>query len=276
MRALWLLLFHCSELVRSEQQQYVITLLLLDNGTLVPVARSPPPTSYTLSTKVIAALFLFLVFFISFSANVILISTVGSSLTLRRIPHNILILQLGVCGLVESVLNIGLSTAYLLTQPWRLGRIVCQCNAFLMELLPMVYTLSLTILVINRTMALRQHLSTATKYRKIDGKIGRMKIVITLVWLLAVLLSCPLLVGLVEPWPFPARYSCHPAHPWAPLYGIVTAGGAFLLPWLALLLCSLLIFRTVKVRQGITNNFSISIYLFRRRRKGKKSTSEAR
>ena len=245
------MLLSCCELISCEQQQYVITLLLLDNGTLVPVARSPPPTSYTLSTKVIAALFLFLVFFISFSANVILISTVGSSLTLRRIPHNILILQLGVCGLVESVLNIGLSTGYLLTQPWRLGRIVCQCNAFLMEVLPMVYTLSLMILVINRTMALRQHLSTATKYRKIDGKIGRMKIVITLVWLLSVLLSSPVLVGIVEPWPFPARYSCHPAHPWAPLYGLVSAGSGFLLPWLALLLCSAVIFRTVKVSQEV-------------------------
>ena len=235
--------------VSCDQQQYVITLLLLDNGTLVPVARPPPPTSYTLSTKVIAALFLFLIFFIAFSANVILISTVGSSLTLRRMPHNIVILQLGLCGLVESVLNIGLSTGYLLTQPWRMGRIVCQCNAFLMELLPMVYTMTLAVLVFNRTMALRQHLSTATKYRKIDGKIGRMKVVLALVWLLSLTVSWPLLVGMVEPWPFPARYSCHPAHPSAPLYGLVTAAGPLLLPWLALVLCSLLVLRTVKVTQ---------------------------
>ena len=105
------------------QQQYVITLLLLDNGTLVPVARPPPPPTYTLSTKVIAGLFLFLIFFISFAGNVILISTIGSSLTLKRIPHNIVLLQLGVCGLVDVLLNISLSTAYLLTQPWRLGRL---------------------------------------------------------------------------------------------------------------------------------------------------------
>ena len=104
------------------QQQYVITLLLLDNGTLVPVARPPPPPSYTLSTKVIAGLFLFLVFFIAFTSNVILISTIGSSLTLKRIPHNIILLQLGICGLLEVILNTGLSTAYLLTQPWILGR----------------------------------------------------------------------------------------------------------------------------------------------------------
>ena len=104
------------------QQQYVITLLLLDNGTLVPVARPPAPPSYTLSTKVIAGLFLFLIFFITFAGNVILISTIGSSLTLKRIPHNILLLQLGICGLFEVVLNVSMSTAYLLTQPWRLTR----------------------------------------------------------------------------------------------------------------------------------------------------------
>ena len=108
--------------VVGQKQQYVITLLLLDNGTLVPVARPPPPPSYTLSTKVIAGLFLFLIFFIAFVGNVILISTIGSSLTLKRIPHNIVLLQLGVCGLLEVILNLGLSTTYLLTQPWRLGR----------------------------------------------------------------------------------------------------------------------------------------------------------
>ena len=110
--------------VVGQKQQYVITLLLLDNGTLVPVARPPPPPSYTLSTKVIAGLFLFLIFFIAFVGNVILISTIGSSLTLKRIPHNIVLLQLGVVGLMEVILNISLSTAFLLTQPWRLGRLV--------------------------------------------------------------------------------------------------------------------------------------------------------
>ena len=106
------------------QQQYVITLLLLDNGTLVPVARPPAPPSYTLSTKVIAGLFLFLIFFVTFAGNVILISTIGSSLTLKRVPHNIVLLQLGICGLFEVVLNVSMITAYLLTQPWRLGRYV--------------------------------------------------------------------------------------------------------------------------------------------------------
>ena len=111
-----------NQVVVSLSQQYQITLVLLENGTLVPVAGPPPSPTYTLSTKVIAGLFLFLIFLISFTGNVIIISTIGSSLTLKRIPHNIILLQLGVCGLVEVILNMGLCTAYLLTQPWRLGR----------------------------------------------------------------------------------------------------------------------------------------------------------
>ena len=103
-------------------QQYQITLQILPNGSLVQVAGPPTSPTYTLSTKVIAGLFLFLIFLISFTGNVIIISTIGSSLTLKRIPHNIVLLQLGVCGLVEVILNMGLCTAYLLTQPWRLGR----------------------------------------------------------------------------------------------------------------------------------------------------------
>ena len=111
-----------NQVVVTTSQQYQITLVLLENGTLVPVAGPPPSPTYTLSTKVIAGLFLFLIFLISFTGNVIIISTIGSSLTLKRIPHNIVLLQLGVCGLVEVILNISLGTAYLLTQPWRLGR----------------------------------------------------------------------------------------------------------------------------------------------------------
>ena len=106
----------------SQQYTHQITLQILPNGTLVQVAGAPISPTYTLSTKVIAGLFLFLIFLISFTGNVIIISTIGSSLTLKRIPHNIVLLQLGVCGLVEVILNMGLCTGYLLTQPWRLGR----------------------------------------------------------------------------------------------------------------------------------------------------------
>ena len=102
--------------------KHVVLTFQYVNGTWVAVAPPAPPPTYTLSTKVIAAIFLFIVFFVSFAGNILIISTVGSSLTLRRLPYNILLLQVGVSGLVETTFNISLSTAYLLTQPWRLGR----------------------------------------------------------------------------------------------------------------------------------------------------------
>ena len=104
------------------ETQHVVLTFQYVNGTWVAVVPPPPPPTYTLSTKVIAAIFLFVVFFISFAGNVLIISTVGSSLTLRRLPYNILLLQVGVSGLVEATFNMSLSTAYLLTQPWQLGR----------------------------------------------------------------------------------------------------------------------------------------------------------
>ena len=109
----------CSVICESK---HVVLTFQYVNGSWVAVVPPPPPPTYTLSTKVIAGIFLFIVFFISFAGNVLIISTVGSSLTLRRLPYNILLLQVGVSGLVEATLNISLSTAYLLTQPWRMGR----------------------------------------------------------------------------------------------------------------------------------------------------------
>ena len=69
----------------------------------------------------------------------------------------------------------------------------------------MAYTLSLLVLMINRTRAIRQYINTATKYKKIDGKTGRVKILLTFIWLVSLILTAPLLLGIIESWPFPAR-----------------------------------------------------------------------
>ena len=111
----------------ADTQHIVLTFQYI-NGSWVAVVPPAAAPTYTLSTKVIAGIFLSLIFFVSFAGNVLVISTVFSSLTLRRLEYNLLLAGLAVAGLVEAVLNIGLSTAYLLTQPWRLGRTVCQVS----------------------------------------------------------------------------------------------------------------------------------------------------
>ena len=125
---------------------------------------------------------------------------------------------------------------------------MCQINAFLMEVLPMSYTLSLLVLMINRTRAVRQYISTVTKYKKIDGKTGRVKVLLTFIWFICMLLCSPLLLNIIETWPFPARYSCHAAHEMAPIYGIVTSVFPYLVSLLGFLICLCLIYGAVKVK----------------------------
>ena len=116
-------------------------------------------------------------------------------------------------------------------------------------MLPMAYTLSLLVLMINRTRAIRQYVSTTTKYKKIDGKIGRVKALLVAIWLICILISSPLLVGLLESWPFPARYSCHAAHEWAYIYGGATSIFPYVITWIGFLICSLLIYCATKVEK---------------------------
>ena len=135
---------------------------------------------------------------------------------------------MGLCGLVETCLNISLSTAYLLTQPWTLGLLVCRVNCFLMEVLPGIYTATLLLLLLDRTRALsvathgghRKVLSTCLVFGltcpdQVTGT-TRTKVVLVFLWLLHITLCVPILLGVVEAWPFPRRYSCQVQHPGSP------------------------------------------------------------
>ena len=113
----------------------------------------------------------------------------------------------------------------------------------------MAYTLTLLFLMINRTRAIRQYVNTATKYKKIDGRIGRIKALLTSIWLICILTTSPLLVGLLESWPFPARYSCHVADEWAYIYGGATSIFPYVITWIGFLICSLLIYCATRVEK---------------------------
>jgi hypothetical protein len=49
--------------------------------------------------------------------SVVVVGTIGSSLALRRFPFNILLLNMGIACILE-VVNMLMSAAYQLTQPW--------------------------------------------------------------------------------------------------------------------------------------------------------------
>lgn len=50
-------------------------------------------------------------------ASVIVVGTIGSSIALRKLPFNILLLNMGIACIVETI-NILFSAAYQLNQPW--------------------------------------------------------------------------------------------------------------------------------------------------------------
>ena len=69
--------------------------------------------------KVIAAIFLFLVFFVSITGNSLIISTVGSSLTLRRLHYNLLLLQvLGTTSIFWGTSFVFFVTSYHPASGW--------------------------------------------------------------------------------------------------------------------------------------------------------------
>ncbi|XP_023330792.1 probable G-protein coupled receptor 63 [Eurytemora carolleeae] len=239
MRRIALLYFITS--CQAELQRVTLTFKYV-NGTWVPVVPAPSPPTYALSTKVIAALFLFLLFLISFFGNIILISTISSSLTLRRLSYNLLLLQLGIVKLFECMLNITLSIAYQSTQPWIFGSFFCSLNSMLMEIVPIVETVTLSLLTIDRTRALKR---TNLYKKSVHASPMKWKLLLGLIWFISLFLSLPLLPALIDSWPFPFRYSCHPVHELAAYYGMVS-GSMFIIPWVSFFVCSIMIYSTIQ------------------------------
>ena len=101
------------------EKRIIFSFERLPNGTFVPVVRQVTAhvneNNDSLSSSLIASIFIFILFITGFVGSVLLITTIGSSLTLRRLPFNIILLNLGVICLLECVFNLGLSFIYLVS-----------------------------------------------------------------------------------------------------------------------------------------------------------------
>ena len=133
---------------------------------------------------------------------------------LFRYPFNVLLLNLGVVCCIECLLNMVSSSVYLITHSpdsvenelsfgWRFGWVACQINSYLMELTPLIYTIMLLTLLVDRAFAIKD----PVRYKK-NIRIPRQRCYLVLYWLLALISVLPIAVGLIESWPFPERYSC--------------------------------------------------------------------
>ena len=133
---------------------------------------------------------------------------------LCRFPFNILLLHLGAVCCIECLLNMTVSSIYLITHPkfsqdnglslgWRFGWFACQLNSYFMELIPFIYTIILLTLLIDRAFALKDPI----QYKK-NISVAKQRCYLLLYWLLSIVSILPIGMGLVESWPFPNRYSC--------------------------------------------------------------------
>ena len=59
-------------------------------------------------------------------------------------------MNIGFVCLLECVSNVVLSFVYVITAPWKFGFFLCRLSSFLMELVPIVYTLLLLSLLVDR------------------------------------------------------------------------------------------------------------------------------
>jgi hypothetical protein len=129
--------------------------------------------------------------------------TIWSSLTLHRLPFNILLMSLGFVCLFECLVNVSASVVYLIAHEWQFGFVLCRANALFMEVVPIVYTLILLTLTVDRAVALRD----PARYKKSLTSAGRHKIYVFFYWVIA-FAGCSPLVILIDTWPFPNRLSC--------------------------------------------------------------------
>ncbi len=69
-------------------------------------------------------------------------------------------MHLGLSCLLECLCNLVMSVVYVVTSPgWGMGFLVCRINSFIMEVIPVIYTLLLLNLVIDRLVCAQTLLS---------------------------------------------------------------------------------------------------------------------
>ena len=72
-----------------------------------------------------------------------------------RSPFNILLLNLSLVSLIECFPNMMSAIAYLMTMPWRFGVYLCYANSYFSELVPLIYTVLLLTVLIDRTICIK-------------------------------------------------------------------------------------------------------------------------
>lgn len=203
----------------------------------VAVTGLPATTlNYTLketSVSLISARVTFLAMFIvtGFIGNCMLLVTIAQSRRLRTMPTTVVLLSMSVVNLLDVMFNMPLVLGAATAQRWSYGLTVCRVQAGVMQLTSTCVILHLTVLGVDRIMAVRDPLRFPRRsaYLLVCGLVG-------LCWLQSTVFAIPILIASVPSQVFPSRYLCYIGNGVTLLYVALAALMCYILPLLVTVL----------------------------------------
>jgi hypothetical protein len=147
------------------------------------------------------AVFLALIFLAAFVLNVILLVAVATSMDLKRHHHNHIVMHMTIPNLVECICNVSVAIGYVASEPWAMGKVMCNVNAFFTYLIVVVQSGFVLLLALDRYLALK----TFLWYKK-AMTLARANLVCFVIWLVSVGSVIILAPGVLNNSPFPTRF----------------------------------------------------------------------
>ncbi|KAG8178712.1 hypothetical protein JTE90_024834 [Oedothorax gibbosus] len=184
-----------------------VTVVLLYNGTYVVDSEKDP------ALHIVEVALLVAVLLISFVTNIFLLVTITSSYSLRRVPFNMLLANLALVFIFESLFN--MTVALFQTCGWNIGVKGCALNSFWGQLVTLQVTFCLCVSCFESMASVWQPVRFQSYLTVL-----KQGICILTMWVVGVLLCVPFIFELIPSRVFVSRYSCASAGPGAFVHGI--------------------------------------------------------
>ncbi|CAH1783938.1 unnamed protein product [Owenia fusiformis] len=198
--------------------------------------------------------FLALFIIVAFIGNSMILATIVQSRRLRITVLNLLIINMSVVNLLQCVCNLPLILGSTITETWDYGSAVCQLNAFLMTMFSIVTMLGLTIMAIDRYLAVLDPEKYAVRVT-----VTRINYIIPFTWIQSAAFSMPLVINADSSAVFPYRYHCSLAESSSLLYIALTSIFCYIIPLAIIVIFYICIIKTgiktkLRQRQALTSS----------------------
>ncbi|KAL7643604.1 UNVERIFIED_CONTAM: hypothetical protein RMT77_005587 [Armadillidium vulgare] len=151
---------------------------------------------------IFAALFLILFFIAAFLLSALILVTISTSHTLKKVLVNHYLINLCATVMIDGLFNIIMSVCYVSLKYWKFGYYACYFNSFTVTLLSVQMGFSILLLVIDRILVAKK----LGAYMSLSKCSIRFFIILT--WLISFAMSVPLSWGFIESVPYRNRYLC--------------------------------------------------------------------